>query len=47
MIENIGKYLSKNLSSKYCQKFVNCAKQSVTNALKTAPKREDPKVCIY
>ena len=43
MIENIDKYLRKNLSGKYCQKLLHCAKQSATNALKTAPKREDPK----
>ena len=43
MIENIDKYLSKNLIGKYCQKLLHCAKQSATNALKTAPKREDPK----
>ena len=43
MIENIDKYLRKNLSDKYCQKLLHCAKQSATNTLKTAPKREDPK----
>ena len=34
--KNIG---SKNLSGKYCQKRLDHAKQSTTDALKTTPKR--------
>ena len=39
MSRNIGNNISKNLSSKYSQKLLDYAKQSVTNALKTASKR--------
>ena len=39
MGKNIGKNISKNLSSKYDQKLLDQAKQSVTDAFKTAPKR--------
>ena len=37
--KNISKNLSKNLTSKYNQKLINHAKQSATDALKTASKR--------
>ena len=37
--KNIGKNISKNLSSKYSQKLLDHAKQSATDALKTASKR--------
>ena len=33
--ENIGK----NLSNKYCQKLIDAAKKSTTDAIKTASKR--------
>ena len=36
MGRNIGKYISKNVSSKYTQKLLDHAKQSATDALKTA-----------
>ena len=36
---NIGKIISKNLSSKHSQTLLDYAKQSVTDALKTASKR--------
>ena len=36
MGKNIGKIISKNLSSKYSQKLFDHAKQSTTDALKTA-----------
>ena len=39
MSRNIGNNISKNLSSKYSQKLLDYAKQSVTDALKTASKR--------
>ena len=39
MSRNIGNNISKNLSSKYSQKLRDYAKQSVTDALKTASKR--------
>ena len=39
MSRNIGNNISKNLSNKYSQKLVDYAKQSVTDALKTASKR--------
>ena len=39
MSKNIGKNISKSLSSKYSQKRLDHAKQSVTDALKTASKR--------
>ena len=39
MSKNIGKKISKNLSSKYNQKFLNHAKQSATNVVKTASVR--------
>ena len=35
----IGKNISKNVSSKYSQKLLDHAKQSATDALKTASKR--------
>ena len=37
--KNISKYIIKNLSSKCNQKLIDHAKQSVTDALKTASKR--------
>ena len=39
MWKNIGKIISKNLSSKYSQKLLDYAKQSVKDALKTSSKR--------
>ena len=39
MGRNIAKNISKNLSSKYSQKLLDHAKQSATDALKTASKR--------
>ena len=38
--KNIGKNISKNLSGKYIQKLTDHAKQSATDAFKTASKRE-------
>ena len=39
MGKNVGKSISKNLSGKYSQKLLDHAKQSGTDALKTASKR--------
>ena len=39
MGENIGKNIGKPLSGEYSQKFLDHAKQSTTNAFKTASKR--------
>ena len=39
MGKNIGKNLSKNLSGKNSEKLLDYAKQSATDALKTASKR--------
>ena len=39
MSKNIGKNICKILTSKHSQKVVDHAKQSTTDALKTAPKR--------
>ena len=39
MGKNIGKNISKNLSCKHSQKFLDHAKQSATDALKTVSKR--------
>ena len=39
MGKNIGKNISKNLSGKYCPKFLDHAKQSATDAFKTAPEK--------
>ena len=39
MRKNIGKNIIENLSSKQDQKFLDYAKQSVTDALKTSSKR--------
>ena len=39
MGRNIGKNIIKNLSNKYSQKLMDHAKQSATDALKTASKR--------
>ena len=39
MSRNIGKGISKNLSSKYSQKLLDHVKQSNTGAIKTASKR--------
>ena len=36
---NIDNIISKNLRSKYSQKPLDCAKQSTTDALKTASKK--------
>ena len=33
MGRNIGKNMSENLRSKYCQKHLHCAKQSAADAL--------------
>ena len=38
MSKNVGKSISKNLSSKYSQKLFDYAKQSATDVLKTASK---------
>ena len=38
MSKNIGKNISKNISSKYSQKLLDHAKQSATDAFKTASK---------
>ena len=43
MGKNIVKKISKNLSSKYCQKILDHAKESNTNALRTASKRATQK----
>ena len=39
VFRNISKIISKNLSSKHSQKLLDYAKQSATDALKTASKR--------
>ena len=39
MDRNIGKNIFKNLSSKYCQKILDHAKQYATDGLKTASKK--------
>ena len=39
MGKNIGKNINKNLSGKYNQKLIDDAKQSATDAFKTASKR--------
>ena len=39
MGRNTGKNISKNLTSKYIQELLHHAKQSATDALKTASKR--------
>ena len=39
MNKNVGKKLTKNLSSKYCPKPLDHAKQFATKAFKTASKR--------
>ena len=39
MSKNTGKNISKNLSCKYSQKLIDHAKQSATDAFKTASKR--------
>ena len=39
MTKNVGKYISKDLSSKNSQKLLDYAKQSATDALKTTSKR--------
>ena len=41
--KNFGKNINKNLSSKCSQKLLDHAKQSATDALKTASKRAIPK----
>ena len=38
--KNMGKNIGKNVSSKYSQKILDHAKQSATDALKAASKRE-------
>ena len=40
MGRNIDKNKSKSLSNKYSQKFIDYAKQSATDALKTASKKQ-------
>ena len=42
--KNIDKYISKNLSSKYNQKLLDCPKQSTTDTFKAASKRAIPKI---
>ena len=44
MGRTIGKNISKNVSSKYSQKLIDHAKQSATDALKTASNRALEKV---
>ena len=44
MCRNIGKNISKSLSSKYSQKIIDHAKQSTTDALKTAAKKSNSKI---
>ena len=39
MGENIGKNISKNLSGKYSKKLLDHARQSATDAFKTASKK--------
>ena len=39
MVENVGKNIIKNVSSKYSQNFLDHAKQSATDALKITSKR--------
>ena len=39
MSKNVGKSISKNLSSKYSQKRLDYAKQSATDVLKTVSKK--------
>ena len=39
MGKNIGKNISKHFSSKYSLKLFDCAKQSITDAFKTASKK--------
>ena len=39
IFRNIGKYVSKNLSSRYSQKLLDHSKKFVADALKTASKR--------
>ena len=39
IFRNIGKYISKNLSSRYSQKLLDHSKKFVADALKTASKR--------
>ena len=39
--KNIGKNLSKILSGKYCQKLLDHAKKSATDALKTTSKKNN------
>ena len=38
--QNVGKYISKNLNSKYKQKLLDHAKQSTADVLKTASKNQ-------
>ena len=38
--KSIGKITSKNVSSKHSQKFLNHAKQSLADALKTASEKQ-------
>ena len=40
MTKNIGKSISKNSSGNYSQKFLDHAKQSPTDALKNASKKQ-------
>ena len=40
IVRNIGKNISKNLSSKYNLKLLDHAKQSATDAFKIAPKKK-------
>ena len=42
--KNMRKSICKNLSSKYNQKLLDYAKQSATDALKTASKRDIKKI---
>ena len=47
MGKNIGKNISKNLSGKYSQKLLDHAKQSTTDAFKTASKKAIQKTAEF
>ena len=46
MGESIGKNISESLSRKYCQKPLDHAQQSATDALKTASKKKKKQIVI-
>ena len=43
---SFAKNMNKNLSNKYCQKFLDTAKKSTTDAIKTASKRAIQKTAV-